>query len=77
MSYLSVGRPVFGFVNKDNELMDIINSNGLGYLCDDTNGTGVRKFVSEVDRITSSYDALAIQHGAKNSFAWTGQSSRY
>ena len=68
LSYLAAGRPVFGFVNKGNELMDIINNNDLGYLCDDINNSGVREFVSEVGRITSSYDASEIQYGAKKFF---------
>lgn len=68
LSYLAAGRPVFGFVNKGNELLDIINNNDLGYLCDDINNTGIREFVSEVGRITSSYDASKIQYGAKKFF---------
>lgn len=68
LSYLAAGRPVFGFVNKGSELIEIINNNGMGYLSDNTNEISVQEFVSEVDRIISTHDASEIQRRAKKLF---------
>lgn len=48
LSYLSAGLPVFGFVNKGNELVNIINNNKMGFIGDDVEAMSPNQFCERV-----------------------------
>ena len=69
LSYLGAGRPVFGYVNRGSELIDIINKNNLGLLCDNIEQADMKEFVDKTLRIMSDFKPEKIQKKAKLHFS--------
>ena len=69
LSYLAVGLPVFGFVNKGSELVDVVNKSGLGFLCDDICQLSPEEFCNAVLSVIKNSDPITIAEKAEGYFS--------